>query len=405
VTTFGPTWSIVSLPDVAIVGQISCAKHRLLAVAPGFSEFVAEVIVAKWKELGKDAVQVVLDADPEVCRLGFGDLAAVKMLFEAAECLGTRIQQQQGLRVGIVITDETTTVYSPAARLVEAGGEPGERLNGVRLDAPALEPLSNASELESMDIHPRPLERAQLEEIAKELDADPPVKFDLARRVRVFNAKLEFVEFELHGMRLARKRVQINSDLVGLVDPKAQKLMRSTFQLVEDSSDTPGQCVSNLKRYIVKTYLTSLPGYGTVILRRDKEHFLAAVRTLERYVLRFQKRLKLQLQASIDNNRTMLAYALLPGVLAKPPKRWRRLLGDDPSVKEVERVLNAELAESFGSAEDLIENMEVKVIFKGVTYESLNDPDFVIVAYKELPSLEVLHEEYDAAKGEAKQAP
>jgi hypothetical protein len=44
--------------------------------------------------------------------------------------------------------------------------------------------------------------------------------------------------------------------------------------------------------------------------------------------------------------------------------------------------------------------MEVKAIFKGVTYESLNDPDFIRIASEEIPSLDLLHDEYDAAKGD-----
>jgi hypothetical protein len=55
---------------------------------------------------------------------------------------------------------------------------------------------------------------------------------------------------------------------------------------------------------------------------------------------------------------------------------------------------------AFGSAEKLFREMEVKLVFKGVTYESLNDPDFVNVAREKIPSLELLHEEYDAARAE-----
>jgi hypothetical protein len=53
--------------------------------------------------------------------------------------------------------------------------------------------------------------------------------------------------------------------------------------------------------------------------------------------------------------------------------------------------------EAFGSAEKLFREMEVKLVFKGVTRESLNDPDFVNVAREKIPSLDLLHEEYVAA--------
>ena len=400
-TTPPPACAVVSLPDISIEGQISCAKKRLIIVAPGLSIAVAEAVAAKWLELGRDAVSVVIDSDPEICRLGLGDLEGLKMLHEVATKLGTRLLQQPGLRVGVIVTDETTTVYSPTARLVEAGGQPGDRLNAIRFDAPMVTPTHDASsaDLSSIDLYPDLLEEEDVAEVSKSLDADPPVKFDLARKVRVFNAKFEFVDFELHGLFLSRKRVQIESDLVGLAgDPKTQKLLRSSFQLVEESSESSGKRVTDLKRFIVKDFLIGLPGYGTVVLRSRKEEFQRAVATLERYVKRFQQRLEKQLQASIDSNRDALAQALLPGVLAKPPKRWARFLGQWPRAEEVERMLRAELARTFGKAEDVIQRMEVKAIFKGVTYESLNDPEFIRVASEQIPSLDLLHDEYDAAK-------
>ena len=149
-------YAVVSLPDIELEGQISCARRRLVVVAPGLSESVAKAIVTKWFELGRDAVQVVLDHDPEICRLGFGDLAALKMLHEAAERMGARIHRQEGLRVGVIVTDETTTVYSPTARLIEAGGQPGDRLNALRFDTPILDPAATTADadLRSLDLHP-----------------------------------------------------------------------------------------------------------------------------------------------------------------------------------------------------------------------------------------------------------
>ncbi len=134
--------SVISLPDIDLESQISCAKQRVVVIVPGLSESVAKVLVAKWIELGKDGVQVVLDPDPEICRLGFGDLEALSLLHAAAARFGVRIHQQHGLRVGVIITDETTTIFSPTARLIEAGGLPGERLNAIRFDGPVLLPDS-----------------------------------------------------------------------------------------------------------------------------------------------------------------------------------------------------------------------------------------------------------------------
>jgi hypothetical protein len=325
------------------------------------------------------------------------------MLHETAERLGGRIHQQPGLRVGVIVTDETTTIYSPTPRLIEAGGLPGERLNALRFDAPILRTSSDGtdSELRSIDLHSGPLMRADLKNTTQDLDANPPMKFDVARKVRVFNTQFEFVEFEMHGLFLSRKRVPIPSDLIGLArDPKAQQLLRSSFQLIDESSDVSGDRVARLKQFIVKDNLIALPGYGTVILRINKERFQVAVKALERYVLRFQKRLKKKLQVAIDANREVLTAALLPSVFQDPPTRWKRFIGQNPTHEDIEHMLRLELKEAFGQSDDVFEDMSVKALFKGVTYELLSDTKFMRIASQKIPKLETLHDEFDAAKAE-----
>ena len=75
---------VVSQPEISILGQINCARKRLLVVAPGVTEEIAQAIAAKWIELGRDAVRVVLDPDPDNCRLGYGDLSALQLLHSTA---------------------------------------------------------------------------------------------------------------------------------------------------------------------------------------------------------------------------------------------------------------------------------------------------------------------------------
>jgi len=398
-----PQCSVTSLTDADLTGLVSCVQRRLIVIAPGLSLPVANAVVATWRRLGPQAVQVVLDSDPEVCRMGYGDVAALRLLFETAEQLRTKIHQQPGLRIGVVVTDETTAIFSPTPLLIEAGGQPGEKPNAIRLETPILDPERDVStsDLKSINIQPAPLTKTEVERTNEELKANPPLKFDVARKVRVFNARIEFVEFELRGLAISRKTVQIPSDLLGLArEPRAQKLLRSSFQLIEENSELSGERVNKLKQFIAKKYLIGLPGYGNVVLRSNKEDFQTAVKALERYVRRFQRLLKKKLQAAIDANREVLVSALLPGTLASPPARWQRFLGNGDRRDQVERLLRGELSDAFGSSEKLFREMEVKLVFKGVTYESLSDPEFVRVAREKIRSLDLLHEEYDAARAE-----
>lgn len=61
-------------------------------------------------------------------------------------------------------------------------------------------------------------------------------------------------------------------------------------------------------------------------------------------------------------------------------------------------MLESELRAAFGSAEKLIQKMEVRAIFKGITYEMLNDPKFIRAIHKVLPTLQITHDEFEAAR-------
>jgi len=64
--------------------------------------------------------------------------------------------------------------------------------------------------------------------------------------------------------------------------------------------------------------------------------------------------------------------------------------------------LDCELTNHFGSAERNLKKIGFSLIFKGVTYETLNNPEFIKTVKKKMPILK-LYEEYEAAK-EAQQS-
>lgn len=392
--------SLVSVTETEIAALISCARTRLVVIAPGLSEFLAAAVVERWRALGPTGTHVVLDSDPEVCRLGLGEFAALKLLHGVAEEIGGCVYLQRGLRVGMIVTDETITIYAPTPLLTEAGGTKGEKHNAIRLeDSHAMQSGPNSvSELSVANIDAVPMSGGDVQSTANALRSNPPLSFDIARKVRVFNSRIEFVEFELRGTALSRKTVPLPADLMGFAkSPRAQKLLRSSFQIIESDAELSGERIIKIKRAIVKRYLTILPGHGTVILRDHKADFLMAVRALERYIHRFQRRQKKRLQTAIDQNRELVISALLPGVCANIPKRWQRGMRSNATPQEVERALRTELECAFGSVEDILSNMNVSVLFKGVTYESLTDADFLSTTQRLIPSLASIHEEFDAA--------
>ncbi|OQZ00305.1 MAG: hypothetical protein B6D41_00170 [Chloroflexi bacterium UTCFX4] len=395
--------SFTSINDDSLIRLIQSATQRLIIVTPGLSLSVARAIQERWRMLGASSVKITLDIDPEVSRLGYGTLEGLELLQATAAELKTLITHQPGIRVGVIIVDDKTIIYAPTPLLIEAGTTQSEHPNAVTLFSAPLNILEDLGQSESgvqsQTIGLDTVTPKQIEQVKNDLHKNPPVKFDIARIVRVFSTQFEFVEFELKGGRLQQKRVPISSDLMGLArDDKTKRLLKSSFRLVDETGPFSANSVSKLKEYITKRYLISLQGYGSVILRSNKDDFEVAVKTLRKWVMRFQRQTRSKLENEIKANRDTLANALWPSVRDNWPSRWQKYLGKQPKEQDIRRMLDEELSNVFGSAQDILEEIEVKLLYKGVTYELLNDPKFIKVARQKIQHLKTLHEEYDAAR-------
>lgn len=395
---------IINLTEKHMVSIINAATSKILFMAPGLSVTVAEALAEQWVRLGTQGVHIILDVDAEVCRLGYGDPKALNILQEVSKKTGAAIRQQQGVRIGLLVTDNETLVFTPTAQIVESPSTEPSQPNAIHLNfvpesvarETGLEPNSS----QECKVGTTEVSADTFKKVATELAANPPVKFDISQKVRVFNARFEFVEFELNGCSIAQKTVPIPSDLVGLGrNPKTQKQLHSTFKLIDtDNKHLSGKEVRKLKDTIAKRFLISLTGYGTVVLRSNKAEFEKAVEKLKAEVKALQQKLEKDLQVAIDKNRKALLTALTPGVKKNPPDRCTKYFGPSPSREDIQLWLDGELTGLFGKASDYIEQMEVSVVFKGVTYESLNDAKFMKVAQNALPMMKDFHEEYDTAK-------
>ena len=119
--------SLTNVNDGKLIDVISQAHARLLYMAPGVSDEVAVALGRAIERLGPDRVQVILDADAEVCRLGYGTLTGLETIRKAAQERSSLVCHQAGLRVGLLVSDETTLIYSPTPLLIEAGSRQPER--------------------------------------------------------------------------------------------------------------------------------------------------------------------------------------------------------------------------------------------------------------------------------------
>lgn len=219
-----------------------------------------------------------------------------------------------------------------------------------------------------------------VQEVKTALDANPPQMFDLARKVNVFNAYVEFVELRLTGLHIARHTVQLPRELtLALRDDATARRLLTTFRLVDsDSRVAKDAAVIDQKVRQLRERLTRSLGdeLGSVMLRSKRKEFTTAVATLQHEIAQFQAKVLERLGKEIEASRKKLVEGLLPAMKKTPPEALTTQVSGKPSADILRRYLDDELQKVFPTTESLIREMKLEWIPKGVTYETLSNKDF-----------------------------
>jgi hypothetical protein len=415
--------------DEAISSMISGAKEWLVLITPGLSKQVASVLAACIKgDRSPSMISVIMDIDPEVCRLGFGDIDAIDLLRSALQSRGLDLQMQKGVRIGVVIADSDILIYSPTARLIESGSNSEEKPNAIRISEGGADEIAlacgagkDALPIQEQEVGVEIVNNDLLEETRADLRENPPRQFDLARLERVFNYKLEFVEFSVSRFRLNTRTVSLPAELLGLAEKNLQDRLRNTFRVFETGTpfefevSDPADARRKLKisekslskhaDNLRKDYLIPLgsASYGKLILKRRKAEFQEKVRHLGSLVNLYAGKVRQGIAEKIGSTRTELVDALFSRVKAAPPPSWlQRSVEGELKDEVLRQKLEEEVDRAFEDIEQSF-NPTVACVFKGVNYETItSDKHFRerIEAYFGDKEAANLLSEYDASRAQ-----
>lgn len=419
--------------DTSLIKRIGKAQQRIVFVAPGVHQAVAEALGKRLAEIDRLHVTVVIDPDEDVCRVGYGDAKGLELLSSYADHQSFALMAQPGLRVGVLLVDDITLVWSPTPRSVEAAPHgnavtPREQCpNGLLLGANPGEQLAHAVSAAGTDTLPFDAEvgvevvtKEKVQETLEKLAKNPPIPVDLARITRVFSTKLQFAEFTVKGAKFSKRELKVSNDYInadiqgelkGLVESRLRAFGDFRDEEVEVPAFNNGHEVfdSNQKRLMEKVseaslqrqrndlerrYLFNVPGFGRLIAKDDKQDFerlVAAYRVqLEAYSEAIRKRLDEQAGKIIDEVVKLIA------------ERAART-----GAKPDEQQLRQNIQKSLDRTKD--EAPEVKLVFKDVTYEQTKSWEFRAKVEKALPAakrkqLGDWNHDFDAARAAEGQA-
>ena len=379
--------------DDSLIALIQAAKDRLVVIAPGLTIPVAQALALCVRELPTLSLTVILDADAEVYRMGYGDPAALDIIRDASRNETCDLREQPGVRIGVVISDGRTLVYAPVSRNVEAGSTTEEKPNAIMLDGGATEKLAEASgaaegepEVGMKDMQPE-----HITEMKADLEANPPAPFDLTRKLRVFTAAAEFVELKVLNYKLSKHEVSLPDEFVRVDDAALRSRISSHIRAPLDGIGAQEVAVvmegkapqvllvdenfiEKERKEIEAQFTYVLPRKGRVILKRDRADFDRQIERLRQILEKYRDALKASVDSKREDFKSQMLEEFRERWKSNPPSFLeRRSDGDNP-----ERIK----AEILRRVDDLFSRIvnyappEVSVNYKGIVIEDIEDLEF-----------------------------
>lgn len=408
-----------SLSPLRIAELIRSAQRAVCYAAPGIQLDLAQAMVETAGRLGKEMLTVSLDFDDRVMRMGYGDIGAVTLLLDA----GIAVQSSPGLRTALVVVDNEGYIFTPTALYLEAEPSDGAASNAMRMSgeqvAQALARLSPAAkaiavaqaktpeaklhiEALTVDVVSAPITAEKLTEVATSLKEVPPVRFDLARQVRVFEPYLQYVELSLTGAAIQRHRLAIPPNIQKLGGSKdLENRLRTTFDLIEKGSKLSSKPLEDALNEIRKNFTPSLgKDHGRVVLKAAKPHLVKRLAEFRAKLVAHQKAVAAGLQTHLDESRKQIIDYYLPRAVDTPPDAlFGQSLSGEPLEDDARYWLKEELDNVFPTAESLVQEMKLNERFKDVTFETLNRKDFLESVKAAFPKVDwdKAYEEFRAA--------
>lgn len=395
------------LSSKRITEIINTSAGPICYAAPGIHLGPAEAMVKGAKRFGAELITVWIDFDENVMRMGYGDIEAVKVLREA----GIEIQHAAGLRSALIVADGQGYTFSPTPLYLEAEPEVEVR-NAMRLSKgqteEALVRLSPAARVVAIATAANIDEKTRIshlpedgvatlvnnehfEEVNTHLTEAPPVPFDVARQVRVFESYLQYIELSLSGAAIQRHRFTIPSRIQQLGESKElEGRLRTTFDLIQKGGALSSKPLDDDLNDIRNNLTRSLgKNHGRVVLKGAKVHLEKRLDDFRKKLDSHQKNVEEGLQKHLDDSRDQIIDYYIPRVIETPPDALLgQLLNGVASEEDARQWLSVELKRVFPQAQSLVKKMNLEVRYKDVTFETLNRDDFLDSVKNAYPNID-----------------
>lgn len=423
------TFSVAS--DETIAEMVLSAKANLVVAAPALGEASVDALISRLPDRPTLTVSIIIDADPEVYRLGYGSEKALLRLHEACLANDLALRKQPGLRVGVVVADDACMIFSPTPQLIEAGSKSPEKPNALVLRGTAPIQVAEATSgdrevgMKGQEIGSEPMRQGEILKTLENLKDNPPQQFDIARALRVFSSKVQYVEFEAVGYKLDRKVVPLPSELNDVSDVSLRDQITArirsplkdldSIEIVLEKDGKPqkvkvdSRWLDSERKRIEDQFLYTITGFGKIILHTKRAAFKSSVDDFESIIKKYIAAVKAEIEKKREDFVASVVKEYAPRWRDRPPKFY----GDfaiAASPQNIDQDLKRIAMDLFDKSIEFREP-RVRIVPKNIAPESIRDKNFkgkVEAAFRKRKApeslIKSLFEDFDAAPASVAQS-
>jgi hypothetical protein len=302
-----------------------------------------------------------------------------------------------------VISDELTMVFSPVPLLIEAGSTSIEKPNAIILSGASSDRLAEAAgarpadEAERQEIGTRPLTPAAAQTLKQDLKGNPPQPFDVARALRVFSSKVQYVEFEVENCRFSSRQVALPPELLGIADDslrnrisgrvRAPEGVLGPFEIFMETANSKSEKIkadekwfSRERKRIEDAYTFVVSRFGRVLLSVDRQTFDSEIERFRKNLEKYHQAVLVGLKNIETNFESSLVEEYLPKWQQHPPASFAKY-GLAATDENLEKELRSVIEELIRKAISF-EPPRVRVVYKNIAPESVRNPEFLEPLHK-----------------------
>jgi hypothetical protein len=159
---------------------------------------------------------------------------------------------------------------------------------------------------------------------------------------------------------------------------------------------------------IRKAFCVPVGATGSIVLVQAQKRLVNRVNAVQSRLADAQTTIKAEVNAALNRMTAGLVPELARALLLDPPDAFHGHYGDSASEKDAEEYVRDELARVFPDADEIVDEMSVRLTFKDVTYDVLKEKGFrdkVLTSFPRSVLPGGLHTEYDAARERTTDSP